>query len=55
MSHWPLAFFELVVVLAFGIGWMILEWQGRRLDRQRDERERIEKASELPAKKEPGG
>ena len=31
--------------LAFGIGWMILEWQGRRLDRQRDERERLEKAN----------
>ncbi len=40
MSQWPLAFFEFFVVLAFGIGWMILEWQGRRLDRAREERER---------------
>ncbi|MBR2535807.1 MAG: hypothetical protein IKE66_07010 [Hyphomicrobium sp.] len=39
MSNWPLAFMELAIVLAFAAGWLILEWQGRRLDRQRDERE----------------
>jgi hypothetical protein len=31
----PLAFFELFVVLAFGVGWLILEWNGKRLDRKR--------------------
>ena len=35
MSNWPLAFMELAIVLAFAAGWLILEWQGRRLDRQR--------------------
>lgn len=40
MSDWPLAFMELAIVLAFAAGWLVLEWQGRRLDRQRDERER---------------
>lgn len=48
MSDWPLAFMELAIVLAFGIGWMILEWQGRRLDRQRDERERVNPTSDKP-------
>lgn len=38
---------ELAIVLAFAAGWMVLEWQGRRLDRQRDERER--KAAEKSA------
>ncbi|MGL4396510.1 MAG: hypothetical protein ACRCS9_08240 [Hyphomicrobium sp.] len=36
MEHWPLAFFEFAVVLAFGIGWLVLEWQCRRLDRKRE-------------------
>jgi hypothetical protein len=31
-----LAFLELLVVLLFGVGWLILEWQCRRLDRARD-------------------
>ncbi|MEQ1672557.1 MAG: hypothetical protein ABL893_17015 [Hyphomicrobium sp.] len=39
MSTWPLAFSELFVVLAFVIGWLILEWQCRRLDRLRAKRE----------------
>ena len=33
MSSWPLAFFELFIVLAFGIGWLILEWYCKRLDK----------------------
>ena len=35
LQNWALPFSELFVVLAFGIGWMILEWQGRRLDAKR--------------------
>ena len=31
----PLAFMELGVVLAFGIGWLILERLAKRLDRKR--------------------
>lgn len=42
MSGLPLGLFELVVVLAFVAGWMILEWQCRRLDRQKAERARTE-------------
>ncbi|MFN0218716.1 MAG: hypothetical protein ACKVP4_07895 [Hyphomicrobium sp.] len=33
MSHWPLAFLEFAVVLAFGIGWLVLEWYCKRLDK----------------------
>jgi hypothetical protein len=33
---------EFCLVALFGLGWMVLEWQGRRLDRKRSER----KASE---------
>jgi len=32
---------ELGVVAMLVLGWAILEWQGRRLDRQRAEREQI--------------
>jgi hypothetical protein len=40
MEFSPLAFMELFVVLAFGIGWLILERGARRLDRKRqDERD----------------
>ena len=35
MQFTPLAFMELFVVLAFGVGWLILERVARRLDRQR--------------------
>ena len=35
--RWLNAFFELFVVLAFAIGWLILEMVGRRLDRKREE------------------
>ncbi len=38
MSFDPFAMIELWVVLAFGAAWLVLEWQGRRLDRLRDER-----------------
>lgn len=33
MSAWPLAFLEFFVVLAFAIGWLILEWYCKRLDK----------------------
>lgn len=35
MGFTPLAFMELFVVLAFAIGWAILEVVTRRLDRRR--------------------
>ncbi len=35
MEFSPLAFMELGVVLAFGIGWLILERVAKRLDRKR--------------------
>jgi len=38
------AFVELFVVLAFGLGWLVLEWNGRRLDRARAAREEQERA-----------
>jgi hypothetical protein len=34
------AFFELFVVLAFGLGWLVLEYVGRRLDKKRDAEKR---------------
>jgi hypothetical protein len=34
------AFMELFVVLAFAAGWLVLEYVGRRLDRQKEARER---------------
>lgn len=36
MTHWPLAFLEFFVVLAFGIGWLFLEWYCKRLDKPAD-------------------
>jgi hypothetical protein len=30
---------ELCLVAMFALGWALLEWQGRRLDRKRAERE----------------
>lgn len=37
---------EFGVVAVFALGWAILEWQGRRLDRKRAEREATEKSGE---------
>jgi hypothetical protein len=37
MEFSPLAFMELFVVLAFGIGWLILERVAQGLDRKRQE------------------
>ncbi|NPU09265.1 hypothetical protein HL667_29645 [Bradyrhizobium sp. 83012] len=37
---------EFVVVAMCGLGWLVLEWQGRRLDRRRAEREAGERAEE---------
>jgi hypothetical protein len=31
----PLVFLEFFVVLAFGVGWLILEWVASRYDQQR--------------------
>lgn len=39
MPVWINAFFEMFVVLAFGLGWVILEWQARRLDQRRKDEE----------------
>ena len=36
---------EFCVVAMFALGWGLLEWQGRRLDRKRAEREAGEKRS----------
>jgi hypothetical protein len=33
---------EFCVVAMFALGWALLEWQGRRLDRKRAEREPAE-------------
>ncbi len=43
MSEWG-GLIEIVVVAMFGLGWLVLEWQGRRLDRLRAEREAKERA-----------
>ncbi|MGQ0455676.1 MAG: hypothetical protein ACT4OU_01305 [Hyphomicrobium sp.] len=49
MSHWPLAFLEFFVVLAFGVGWLILEWYCKRLDRPADAAKDARQAGEAPA------
>jgi hypothetical protein len=33
---------ELCLVALFALGWVLLEWQGRRLDRKRSQREAAE-------------
>ena len=33
---------EFCLVALFALGWVVLEWQGRRLDRKRAEREATE-------------
>ncbi len=33
MGYWSLAYPEFFVVVAFGIGWLILEWYCKRLDK----------------------
>jgi len=49
MSFDPLQFIELWVVLAFVAAWLVLEWQGRRLDRMRSAREDASKPDESQA------
>jgi len=36
---------EFCLVALFALGWLVLEWQGRRLDRKRAEREAAERKS----------
>jgi hypothetical protein len=36
---------EFCLVALFALGWVVLEWQGRRLDRKRAEREAAEERS----------
>ena len=48
MTHWPLAFLEFFVVIAFGTGWLILEWYCKRLDKLA-EPPRVESAASTPA------
>jgi hypothetical protein len=38
MSEWG-GLFDVAVVAMVAIGWAVLEWQGRRLDRKRAERD----------------
>jgi hypothetical protein len=42
MSHWPLAFLEFFVVIAFGLGWLYLEWYCKRLDKPSDVAQTVE-------------
>lgn len=35
---------EFCLVALFALGWIVLEWQGRRLDRKRAERDAAERA-----------
>jgi hypothetical protein len=53
----PYALIELWVVLAFVLAWLVLEWQGRRLDRRRAERERrdVAKAEDTQSGQESTG
>ena len=37
---------EFCLVAMFGLGWALLAWQGRRLDRKRAERESFESRGE---------
>ena len=37
---------EFCLVAMFALGWVVLEWQGRRLDRKRAEREAAETRNE---------
>jgi hypothetical protein len=40
-QNWVSGFFEFYIVLAFGLAWWIMEWQGRRLDKRREEEQRV--------------
>ena len=46
-------YFELLMLGTFVGGWMLLEWQGRRLDRKReaDKARRDAESSKAPTKK----
>ncbi len=50
--RWINAFFELFVVLAFALGWLILELNGRRLDRKR-EKQRANESHASPSAGKP--
>lgn len=41
MSEWG-GIIEFSFVAMFALGWLVLEWQGRRLDRKRAERNAAE-------------
>jgi hypothetical protein len=41
---------EFALVALFVLGWLILEWQGRRLDRKRAERESQGEDKQLPTR-----
>ncbi len=43
MSEWG-GLFDFVLVAMVAIGWAVLEWQGRRLDRKPAEREAEERS-----------
>jgi hypothetical protein len=43
---WIAGFFEFFIVVAFAAGWGVLEWKGRQLDKQSEERARAKAAAE---------
>ena len=45
-------FVEFFIVILFGLCWLVLEWQGRRLDRKRDS-ERAKQATAAPDAPQP--
>lgn len=48
------AFIELLVVLAFAAGWLVLEAVCRRLDREKEAREREAQARQSDDARKPG-
>jgi len=45
MHFTPLAFIELFVVLAFAVGWIVLELVARRLDGRREDKSQTDNES----------
>lgn len=45
-ANWLYGFFEFFIVLAFALAWLVMEWQGRRLDKKREREERAKEKGE---------
>jgi len=43
---WVYGFFDLLIVLAFAGAWWVMEWKGRQLDKQQEERRKAEQRGE---------